>query len=199
MRRVAASSTRRRWPVRRQRDRSPPNCARQRPASRCRASHRASSRSSGWASTTSSRWRPRKKGSGPAFNGTSCAACHNVPAIGGAGTIAEMRAGTPRRERTVPDVRRHRRDALPPLLDSHPRLPGHRAGRGQRVRAARADSALRRRPGGGDSRRHDRRARGSVRSRPRWRVRARGPHRGRRHRRAPHRPVRLEERSTRRC
>jgi len=32
-------------------------------------------------------------GLGPAFNGTSCAACHNVPAIGGAGTIAEMRAG----------------------------------------------------------------------------------------------------------
>jgi CxxC motif-containing protein (DUF1111 family) len=34
-----------------------------------------------------------EEGLGPAFNGTSCAACHNVPAIGGAGTIAEMRAG----------------------------------------------------------------------------------------------------------
>lgn len=33
------------------------------------------------------------EGLGPAFNGTSCAACHNVPAVGGAGTIAEMRAG----------------------------------------------------------------------------------------------------------
>ena len=33
------------------------------------------------------------EGLGPAFNATSCAACHNVPAIGGAGTIAEMRAG----------------------------------------------------------------------------------------------------------
>src|SRR6478752_4802192 len=32
-------------------------------------------------------------GLGPAFNGTSCAACHNIPAVGGAGTIAEMRAG----------------------------------------------------------------------------------------------------------
>jgi len=31
-------------------------------------------------------------GLGPAFNGTSCAVCHNVPAIGGAGTIAELRA-----------------------------------------------------------------------------------------------------------
>ena len=32
-------------------------------------------------------------GLGPAFNGTSCAACHNVPAIGGAGIILELRAG----------------------------------------------------------------------------------------------------------
>ena len=32
-------------------------------------------------------------GLGPAFNATSCAACHNVPAVGGAGTITEMRAG----------------------------------------------------------------------------------------------------------
>lgn len=39
-----------------------------------------------------------EEGLGPAFNGTSCAACHNVPAIGGAGTIAEVRAG-----RTGPD------------------------------------------------------------------------------------------------
>ena len=34
-----------------------------------------------------------EEGLGPAFNGTSCAACHNVPAIGGGGTIAEMRVG----------------------------------------------------------------------------------------------------------
>jgi CxxC motif-containing protein (DUF1111 family) len=34
-----------------------------------------------------------EEGLGPAFNGTSCAACHNVPTIGGAGTIAEVRAG----------------------------------------------------------------------------------------------------------
>ncbi len=34
-----------------------------------------------------------EEGLGPAFNATSCAACHNVPAIGGAGTIAEMRVG----------------------------------------------------------------------------------------------------------
>jgi CxxC motif-containing protein (DUF1111 family) len=30
-------------------------------------------------------------GLGPAFNGTSCAACHNVPAIGGGGVILETR------------------------------------------------------------------------------------------------------------
>jgi CxxC motif-containing protein (DUF1111 family) len=32
-------------------------------------------------------------GLGPAFNGTSCAACHNLPAIGGAAVMLEMRAG----------------------------------------------------------------------------------------------------------
>ena len=34
-----------------------------------------------------------EEGLGPAFNGTSCAVCHNVPAIGGAGVILELRAG----------------------------------------------------------------------------------------------------------
>ena len=34
-----------------------------------------------------------EEGLGPAFNGTSCAACHNVPAIGGIGLITEIRAG----------------------------------------------------------------------------------------------------------
>src|SRR5687768_11469474 len=34
-----------------------------------------------------------EEGLGPAFNGTSCAACHNIPTIGGAGTMAELRAG----------------------------------------------------------------------------------------------------------
>lgn len=32
-------------------------------------------------------------GLGPAFNGTSCAVCHSVPAIGGIGTMTEVRAG----------------------------------------------------------------------------------------------------------
>lgn len=34
-----------------------------------------------------------EEGLGPAFNGTSCAVCHNVPAIGGGGLILEVRAG----------------------------------------------------------------------------------------------------------
>jgi CxxC motif-containing protein (DUF1111 family) len=33
-----------------------------------------------------------KDGLGPAFNGTNCAVCHDVPAIGGAGVILETRA-----------------------------------------------------------------------------------------------------------
>jgi CxxC motif-containing protein (DUF1111 family) len=33
------------------------------------------------------------EGLGPAFNGTSCAGCHSVPAVGGTGAIAEVRAG----------------------------------------------------------------------------------------------------------
>jgi CxxC motif-containing protein (DUF1111 family) len=34
------------------------------------------------------------EGLGPAFNGTSCAACHSVPAVGGTGHISEVRAAT---------------------------------------------------------------------------------------------------------
>jgi CxxC motif-containing protein (DUF1111 family) len=34
-----------------------------------------------------------EEGLGPAFNGTSCAACHNVPVIGGMGLVSEIRAG----------------------------------------------------------------------------------------------------------
>lgn len=34
-----------------------------------------------------------EEGLGPAFNGTSCAGCHSVPAIGGGGVILEVRAG----------------------------------------------------------------------------------------------------------
>jgi CxxC motif-containing protein (DUF1111 family) len=40
-------------------------------------------------------------GLGPAFNGTSCAICHNVPAIGGASVVAEVRAARLRADGTV--------------------------------------------------------------------------------------------------
>jgi CxxC motif-containing protein (DUF1111 family) len=33
------------------------------------------------------------EGLGPLFNGTSCAQCHSIPAVGGTGTIVETRAG----------------------------------------------------------------------------------------------------------
>lgn len=33
------------------------------------------------------------EGLGPAFNGTGCSQCHNIPAVGGFGTITEVRAG----------------------------------------------------------------------------------------------------------
>ena len=34
-----------------------------------------------------------EEGLGPAFNGTSCAVCHSVPAIGGMSSMTEVRAG----------------------------------------------------------------------------------------------------------
>src|SRR5437899_2659215 len=34
-----------------------------------------------------------EQGLGPAFNGTSCAGCHNVPAVGGSGSLTVVRAG----------------------------------------------------------------------------------------------------------
>jgi CxxC motif-containing protein (DUF1111 family) len=33
-------------------------------------------------------------GLGPAYNATSCAVCHNLPAVGGGGHVSEIRAGT---------------------------------------------------------------------------------------------------------
>ncbi|MBQ02375.1 MAG: hypothetical protein CL477_17030 [Acidobacteria bacterium] len=34
-----------------------------------------------------------EEGLGPAYNGTSCGGCHNVPAVGGISPVAELRAG----------------------------------------------------------------------------------------------------------
>jgi CxxC motif-containing protein (DUF1111 family) len=40
-------------------------------------------------------------GLGPAFNGTSCAACHNVPAVGGVGLVLETRVAHRREDGSV--------------------------------------------------------------------------------------------------
>jgi hypothetical protein len=48
------------------------------------------------------------EGLGPAFNGTSCSACHSVPAVGGTGNMAEPRvaARAVNSSRSIPRARR---------------------------------------------------------------------------------------------
>ena len=43
-----------------------------------------------------------EEGLGPAYNGTSCAECHNIPAIGGIAPMTEVRAGDASRGWHVP-------------------------------------------------------------------------------------------------
>ena len=45
-----------------------------------------------------------EEGLGPAYNGTSCAGCHNVPAIGGIAPMTEVRAGMRLADGTFEDV-----------------------------------------------------------------------------------------------
>ena len=61
-----------------------------------------------------------EEGLGPAFNGTSCAVCHSVPAVGGTSAIAEVRAG-----RLLPDGRFEGLDASGETLIHLFSLPGH--------------------------------------------------------------------------
>jgi CxxC motif-containing protein (DUF1111 family) len=61
-----------------------------------------------------------EEGLGPAFNGTSCAACHSVPAVGGMSAIAEVRAG-----RLTADGRYEGLDAAGETLVHLFSLPGH--------------------------------------------------------------------------
>ncbi len=98
------------------------------------------------------------EGLGPAFNGTSCAVCHNIPAVGGVGTIAELRAVGRNEQGELDPALRVRRDAASALFGADARLSGEHSGRGRRDRAADPDSALRRRTRRGDSRRHRARA-----------------------------------------
>ena len=84
-------------------------------------------------------------GLGPAFNGTSCGACHSVPAIGGISPMAEVRAGHRDADGTFRAL-----DAAGNTLFHTFSLPNHvcqpvAAARRQRRRAAHADSAFRRR------------------------------------------------------
>jgi len=61
-----------------------------------------------------------EEGLGPAFNGTSCAACHSVPAVGGMSAVAEVRAG-----RLTADGRYEGLDASGETLVHLFSLPGH--------------------------------------------------------------------------
>ena len=157
-----------------------------------RASRRPSSRSSVSAWTISSRSKSAEEGLGPAFNGTSCAACHNVPGIGGGGVMAELRAG-----RRNADGEFETFDSTGETLFHLFSVPSHGCqpmlpGRCHRVRATRADPALRRRARRSHSRRDAAQPRGPERSQRRRRQRARRARRRYRHRRAPGRPFRLE-------
>ena len=134
-----------------------------------------------------------EEGLGPAFNGTSCAACHRVPAVGGMSAIAEVRAG--RRDRGRPLRRPRRRRAR--RWSTCSRCPATAASRSipadaNVIVAADPDSGLRRRPGRGDRRRDDPGPGRSRRSQRRRRQRPRRHRHRSRHRRPPRRPLRLE-------
>ncbi len=130
-------------------------------------------------------------GLGPAFNGSSCAVCHSVPAIGGAGVVAEVSAA--RRDETGAfGTRADGRLAVSALLDSHSHLPADHSAGGQRHLATRADPAVWCGPRRSDPRRDAPGARRSRRSRSRWHQRPRGDHHRHRHRPAPRRTVRME-------
>jgi CxxC motif-containing protein (DUF1111 family) len=61
-----------------------------------------------------------EEGLGPAFNGTSCASCHNVPAVGGVSPVSEVRAG-----RRTPDGRFEPLDSTGDSLFHLFSVPGH--------------------------------------------------------------------------
>ena len=141
-----------------------------------------------------------EEGLGPAFNGTSCAVCHNVPAVGGVGTIAELRAGAANADGEFDAARRVRRDALPPVLGSRPRLPADRS----RPTPTSSRAACRFRSSAPDWSRPSptttlARARGSVRPRPRRRQRARGASSSTSPRASAASAASAGRRSTRRC
>ena len=67
-----------------------------------------------------------EEGLGPAFNGTSCAICHNIPAVGGFGTIPKS-APVGRNEEGELTPLHASGETLPPaVFRADPRLSGHR-------------------------------------------------------------------------
>ena len=108
------------------------------------------------------------EGLGPAFNATSCAVCHSVPAVGGTSTIAEVRAGRrgPRGEFIALDSSG---ESLFHLLRPRPCMPAGDSARGDDHRAARAHSSVWRRSGRSNPGRDAAGARGPFRSQSRRR------------------------------
>ena len=64
-----------------------------------------------------------EEGLGPAFNGASCAVCHNVPAVGGISAVSEVRAALRQPDGSFVALAARRRVAVPPVLDPRSCLP----------------------------------------------------------------------------
>ena len=113
-----------------------------------------------------------EEGLGPAYNNTSCAGCHNVPAIGGIAPMTTTRAGIRGPDGAYRDIEPGR-GSLFQIFS----IPTHACQsvippEANVIAKAGSDSAVRRRPDRGDSRRGARGARRSGRPRPRRRQRA---------------------------
>ena len=132
-----------------------------------------SSRNSGSGSTIP-RGRNGRRGSGPAFNGASCAVCHSVPAIGGVGVVAEVRAAAATKAAIRGARRRRERSSLFHIFSTRRMAASRYSAGGERDLAARADPAVRRGPRRSHSRRDAAGARGCGRSRSRRHQRPRG-------------------------
>ena len=92
-------------------------------------------------------------GLGPAFNGTSCAVCHSVPAIGGVSTMTEVRGGYRDEDGKFTALNG---GTLYHLFSTPPhRCQVADSARGERDCPAHSHPALRRRARRGDPRRDD--------------------------------------------
>ena len=167
-----------------------PGSRRPAPAIRCRASRRREFQEFRLGLEDFAEIEEPSEGLGPLFNGAGCAACHNVPAIGGSTPDDRDARRAPRRRRQVSRRRRHH--AVPDVFDAGPPCQAVMPPEVNVDRAAHADSAVRRGTGRSGARRDAAGARGSVRSRSRRHQRPRGDVIDKATRTAPRRPVRLE-------